>query len=83
MMVYFSFFQFPTLSFYLQHVYDIAHQSLGRQNHLQTINASLLKDESAWEHERFITHQRVLGKFRNLILSFQAVDAASDSTLLN
>lgn len=39
-------------------------------------------DESAREAEGSITHQTLLGKFRSLILSFQAVDTARDSTLL-
>lgn len=52
------------------------------KNHLRTINMSLVKDECAREPERLITHQTLLGKFRSLILSFKAVDTASDSTLL-
>lgn len=55
----------------------------GRQKYHRTISLSLVKDESARKPERFITHQAVLGKFKSLILSFQAVDTASDSTWLN
>lgn len=55
-------------------VYSVVHQSVCQtESHLKTIMVSSVKDESAREPERFITHQTLLGKFRSLILSFWAV----------
>lgn len=54
-----------------------------RQDYLKKVSVALVNDESGRKAERFITHHTQLGKFRRLILSFQAADAATDSTLLD
>lgn len=60
----------------------VYHSQSETENHLRTITASLVMDERAREAAGSITHQTLLGEFRSLILSFRAVDAARDSTLL-